>query len=407
MAGSVQLLNSIRDSIGGEYATRIPEATRANITEIGNVFLQYKQLQNSFFSELFNRIGRVTIEKLDTMEDPYSVFGSEELPFGQIVQEIFVDIVEGKNFVGAETEHPETMLQTNKGSIHVEYYAVDRRLFYKVTISYAELKEAFLSEAKLDEFIQAHIDSLARSYDVDRYIMLTNTFKKMCSYVLHGYFHEDTGVKDIPVNALVLPESMVKFNLTTGKYEWQTTGAKDFLKELRIVSGGLKKYHKLGYYTIKESDEDEAPASNKTDTIVKASIGKIKAQRTPLSKQILGLDVSTLAEIDVDALAVLFNLNKADIMTQVCELEDNALGAPCSEDESQENTAIHLVGFLCDKTAVKRGKSFEASDDFKNPESLYINFWQHHWGYMAISKFKDFVPIICTAYTPVTQTEGD
>ena len=394
---SIKLLNSIRESLGSEYASRIPEATRENIATIGNVFTQYKQIANMFFSELFNRIGRVTIEKLDTLDDTFSVFGSEELPFGQIVQEIFVDIVDGKPFVGTETLNPASMLAVEKGSIHVEYYAVDRRLFYKVTISAPELKEAFLTEAKLDEFIQAHIDALARSYDVDRYIMTNEALRQMCSYVLTGYYGADAQSADIPVNALILPESIVKFNKTTKELEWDTVGAKALLKKLRVLAGSLDKYHKLGYFDVDDKTDAPVSGSNNVDT---NTVGTIKAQRTPKSKQVLALEVSTLAELDVDALAVLFNIAKAEVKTKTIELEDGVLGYPCSVDGSDENDDLYLMGFLCDKTAVHRGKSFEASDDFKNPEHQYINFWQHHWGYIAISKFKDFVPIICKAYTP-------
>ena len=402
MAGSIALLNAIRESLGGEYASRIPEATRQNITSIGNVFTQYKTLANQFFSELFNRIGKVTIEKLDTMEDTYAVFGSEELPFGEIVQEIFVDIVQGKAFEGTSTLTPASMLSVEKGSIHVEYYAVDRRLFYKVTISAPELKEAFLTEAKLDEFIQAHIDALARSYDVDRYIILNDMFRKYSSVVLQGFYGNDGATPtahDIPVNVLVLPTSVVKYNKTSGELEWDTVGAKAMLKKLRVLSGSLTKYHKLGYYDIKSADLDEAPASGENH-VDKDTLGIIKAQRTPKSKQVLALDLSVLADLDVDALAMLFNIDRAEVKTKTIELEDGVLGYPVSLDGTEENQNVYIMGFLCDKTAVKRGKSFEASDDFKNPEHQYINFWQHHWGYLAVSKFKDFVPIVCTAYTP-------
>ena len=109
------------------------------------------------------------------------------------------------------------------------------------------------------------------------------------------------------------------------------------------------------------------------------------------NKQVCALEVSTMASIDVDALAVLFNMDKAELQTRMLELEDGALG-----DHLDSNNAVdyHLGGFICNKDSVERGTSFEDTDSFKNPEGQYVNMWNHYWGYMAVSKFKDFVPIL-------------
>lgn len=406
MADSITLLNAIRESIGGDYASRIPEAVRENITEVGNTILKYDAHVNSFFTELLNRISKTVVKKLDSMEDIYSIFRTEDLPFGDTIQKIYVDVVESKPFVGASTLTPESMLKVEKGSIHVEYTSVDRKLFYKVTISIPELKEAFLTVDKLNEFIEAQVSAMARSYALDMYIMTSNLLRKHASYVLQGYFGADSDSNAIPVNALIVPSTMAKFNKTTGEVEWGVTGAKDFLKLLRTTSRSLKFPHKLGYYEIKTGDEDEAPASgeNHVDT---DSVRAIKAVRTKVSDQVVALEVSTMANIDVDALAVLFHMDKAEVEARMIELEDGVLSNPISEDQTEANSDLYIAGFICDKEAVVRGKSFEESESFKNPEHLYINYWEHHWGYMAVSKFADFVPIVMSAYTPSAESEGD
>ena len=166
---------------------------------------------------------------------------------------------------------------------------------------------------------------------------------------------------------------MAEYDATNKVIEWKTTGAKEFLKVIRIASRALKFPHQLSYGDI-----------NQAGTALEHE-GTISAVRTPISKQVCALEVSSMANIDVDALAVLFHMDKAEVETRMLELEDNALG---------DIEGYHLGGFICDKDAVERGTSFEDTDSFKNPEGQYVNMWNHYWGYMALSKFKDFLPIL-------------
>ena len=387
---SVEILNAIRSVATDEYQARIPEATRENIASVGNTILSYTPHANLFLSALMNRIGRVVIKKLDTMPDIYSVFGEERLEFGDTIQKIFVDIPTAKAYEGTATQNPTSMLSIEKGVIHVEYTSVDRRLYYKTTISVPELKEAFVSVSALDSLVMGLIEGMARAFSVDKYVMDTHVLAEQCKYV--------KSVKDVaralatPVNANVkvieIPASVAKYNLTTGQVEWDSVGAKAFLKQLRKETGMLGFYHKLDYasYDVEHSIAEISSASD---------IKTISAMRTPREKQVLALEVSSMAEIDVDALAVLFNIQKAELKTQTLEIEDGALG-----EYGSSTAQRHFVGFLCNKEAVERGVSFEDSDSFKNPEHEYVNFWNHYWGYRAVSKFADFCPICVTCYTP-------
>lgn len=374
---AIAVLNGVRNDLAGDYAERIPEATRENIESVGNTILGNQQTTNSFFTALLNRISKTVIKHADDMEDIYSAFGGEqELPFGKVIQKIFVDICNAHPFEGASTSNPASMLAVEKGTIHVEYTSVDRKMFYKQTISTAELKEAFMSADKLSEFVQAIIGSMARSFSYDKYLMDTQLLATHCKYVraLKG-----AGANNVRV--ITVPETVAKYNKTTKEIEWTSTGAKAFLKLIKKVSGSLKYPHKIDY----------APYDVAEDEIDDKDIKTIKMVRTPISKQVIALENSTMAEIDVDALAVLFHLEPANIMAQTVELEDGAMGG--TDD-------VYVGGFLARNDLVERGKSYEDADSFKNPEHLYVNFWNHYWGYRAVSKFGDFLPIVFTAYTP-------
>lgn len=386
MADSLQILNAIRDVAGAEYQARIPQAVRTNIASVGNTILSYAPTANAFFTGLLNRIGKVVIDRMDGMEDIYDVFENGKLEFGDTIQKIFVDIPTAKAYEGSNTLTPASMLNVEKGVIHVEYTKVDRKLFYKTTISVAEIKEAFTTVAKLDEFIRALIEAMSTALGYDKYIMLTNTLATHCEYVVKA---EGCALADSDDNKyfrkVVVPASVAVYNSTSKEIEWESTGAKVFLKILRVASRSLKFPHALSYgdadLTAEELDNG----------------GTISVVRTPVNKQVCALEVSTMANIDVDALAVLFNMDKAEPKTRMIELEDGALGDITHNGTSAKlKYSYHLGGFICDKDAVIRGTSFEDRDSFKNPEHEYVNMWNHYWGYMAVSKFKDFVPILFT-----------
>lgn len=387
---ALELLNSIRSVAGDEYVARIPEATRQNIASVGNTILSYQPTTNAFLTALLNRIAKVVVEKMESMEDIYGVFKDENLPFGDAIQKIYVDLPTASAFDGTATT---SMLSQSKPVINVEYTKVDRKIFYKQTISVAQLKEAFLSVAKLDEFVRAVTESMAVALGYDKYIMLTQTLAEHCKYVLDTKAVADTevGQTNKAFKVLIVPTSIAEYDSTNKEILWKTTGAKEFLKVIRIISRGLKFPHKLSYGDVNSG----GTALENENTI--------NAVRTPINKQVCALEVSSMANIDVDALAVLFNIDKAELQTRMLELEDGALG-----DHLDSNQAVdyHLGGFICDRDAVERGTSFEETDSFKNPEGLYVNMWNHYWGYMAVSKFKDFVPILFAVKT-VSQGAGE
>ena len=263
----------------------------------------------------------------------------------------------------------------------VEYTKVDRKIFYKQTISVAQLKESFLTVAKLDEFIRAVTESMATALGYDKYIMMTQNLAEHCKYIVDtkAVADKESGQTNKSFKVLVVPSTVAEYDATNKVIEFKTTGAKDLLKLIRIASRGLKFPHTLSYGNV--NSQGNALENE----------GTISAVRTPISKQVCALEVTTMANIDVDALAVLFQMDKAEPQTRMLELEDGALGDHVG---SGSKVDYHLAGFICNKDAVERGTSYEDTDSFKNPEGQYVNLWNHYWGYMAVSKFKDFMPIL-------------
>lgn len=358
---ALDIINAIRNSASADYQAYIPEATRENITEVGNTLVGQNANNphfNAFFSNLINRIGKVVIDKVDGLDDYYTIFRQGEMDMGDTIQRIFIELPKAKNYNGTATTE---MLQQERGTIHVEYTRIDRKFFYKTTLTVEEIREAFVNVSKLDEFVRAVIEAMYTALKMDLYFMMNDTLKKHVVYCL------EKGTYYIGVE-----ETDAHFDDNVGALVFGTTGAKALLKQLRKGSRAMKFPHELKYY-----DSDGTLA------------GTISRVTTPLNKQVVALETSVHAEIDVDALATLFNLEKAELQTRSIELEDGVLGRV-----EVAGTPYYVIGFICNKDAVYTEKTLQEADSFKNPESRAVNYWLHYWGLQAVSKFKDFIPVV-------------
>ena len=390
---SLDILNSIRLDLDAEYQARIPQATRDNIADVGNTLVGTNANNpyfNKFFSNLINRIGKVMIEKMDAIEDVFANLGRNiDLNLGDAIQKIYIDIPTAHDFDGTATT---SMLAQERGTIHIEYTRIDRKLFYKQTVGVDEIREAFTSVSALEDFVRSLIEAMATALGVDKYYMLLETLKEHCDYVNQSVEAQDT-YNEVHAYELVVPESVCYYDTTAEKLVWGLTGAKDFLKGLRVATRTLKFPHPLSYLPFKNGSVDLTKKTETGHTNEYKELQTIEKVRTALGSQRLALEVSVLAEIDVDALAVLFNLEKAEVKTQTIEIEDGSFGIINPSAESKK----YVIGFIANTSAVEKVVSLEEADSFKNPESRAVNYWLHYWGAMAVSKFKDFMPIVVTA----------
>ena len=98
-ATSPQILNAVRNDIGGTYADMVPLAdnSTASIRAIGEIINTYQPLQNAFLSALVNRIGRVIITSR-LYENPWAMFKKGLLEYGETIEEIFVNLAKPHQF---------------------------------------------------------------------------------------------------------------------------------------------------------------------------------------------------------------------------------------------------------------------------------------------------------------------
>lgn len=323
------ILNAIRANSSTTYQERVPKATRDNIAKVGEAILSYEPIRNEFLNALVNRIGYVIVSS-KMANNPLSMFKKGTLEYGDTVEEIFVNIAKAQHYDPEIAERE--VFKRVKPNVAALFHKMNRQEFYKVTVSFEQLQQAFLSYSGVTDLIARITDSL---YSGDNYDEFTLTKQLLFEGVSNGNF------------------KVVKVNPVTDE-----ASAKDFVRTVKGVSNTL------------EFMSTEYNAANVLTT-------------TPKKDQILLMLPTYDAFIDVDVLASAFNMSKAEFMGQRV-LVDNFNGLEKSG----------VVALLVDRDYFMIWDNLTKFTEQYNAEGLYWNYFYHHWQILSYSLFANAVAFV-------------
>ena len=187
-ASTIDILNTIRANASFQYQSSVPEITNYNqIPAVGEVIYGTPALSNEFINALLNRIALVRV-KSATFNNPYADLKKGYLEFGEIVEEIFVDIAKVTLFKKEEVSKEE--FKRTIPDVKSAFHAINWRVKYPVTIEDEELRMAFTSIDGVTDLIAKIVDSVYRATEYDEFLL----FKYM---LIKGYNGND--IKTIPL----------------------------------------------------------------------------------------------------------------------------------------------------------------------------------------------------------------
>ena len=268
MGFSIDVLNNIRANASVEYQNRIPEATRTNISTIGNALQSYTLLYNEFCDLLVNKIGKTLIES-KLFENRLKKFKSGSILTQQDVEEIFIGMAKAEGSYNPAGPNP--LGRRELPPIDVIYHRQNRQDYYAISIGDIDFVRVFRSEGTLDQFITDLINSVYSGAEYDEWVAMKELIG---SY--DGYFN-------VQVPAIT--------DSTTEKT------SKQFVKTVRKIvqdmSFASTQFNKAGVMTW-----------SKPENLV------------------LLINKDVTAEIDVEVLAKAFNMGKTDIQIEVEVMDD-------------------------------------------------------------------------------------
>lgn len=362
---TAEILNTIRDNASANYRDYVPVADptdQQSVRNIGGIIMNYPALQNEYLNALMNRIGRVIITS-KLFYNPWSGLKKGLLEFGETVEEIFVNIAKPFQFDPAVAESE--VFKREIPDVRAAFHILNYQKFYKATISNDQLRQAFLSWQGITDLIAKIVDSMYTGANYDEFL----TMKYMLARnILQGRMN----VTEVaPVSA---------------------ENAKTIVSTIKGVSNVW-----------------EFPSTN-------YNLSGVTTQ-TDKRDQIILLNAKFDAVIDVEVLAVAFNMEKAEFMGNRILVDsfgaldtarlnllfkDDPNYVPLSQAELSALDAIPAV--MVDRDWFMIFDNFYNFTENYNGQGLYWNYFYHTWKTFSVSPFANNTVYVAGAPTVTSVT---
>lgn len=334
---AIELLNTIRDNASQAYQDRVPEATRANIAEVGEAItdLNNAVVYNEFVATLANMIYAPMLIK-KSWKNPLGKFKKGKKTFGDTVEEVY------NNFIKAQTfdQTGAGLLTRNLPDTKTVFHRMNRQDSYVLTISPEALAKAFKSYEGVSEYIQSIFTSINNSAELDEYVIMRELLAEA---------YNSGAMKAV---AIADPQA-------------SEANAKAFIKAVKTVSGDMTfpNSNWNGYLDVQSEDDKPIVTFSGRD------------------EQILLIDNATDVACDVDVLAYAFGRDLLRFNTEVKQIVD---AFPIEG----------MVACLIDKNFFQVYDDLFTFREFENGLGLYKNEILHVWqtvGYSCLVNSACFI----------------
>lgn len=207
-AKTPEILNTIRESVGGDFQEGTPHVLSAgeemadgvmatsndslmSIRAFGQAIMSNVGWQNAFLSELLNRIGLVIISS-KSYQNPWANLKRGRLEYGEVIEDIFINICEPYNY---DPEVAESQVEKRvKPDVEAMLYRINSQIFYKQTIEQVTLRQAFTSSTGVVNLITGIIDAMYTAMEYDERLAMKYI---LVQRILNGTMYKQI----IPTNA--------------------------------------------------------------------------------------------------------------------------------------------------------------------------------------------------------------
>ena len=335
-----------------DFQQRIPNPTQHGMDATVEAILDpmNKAYYNQFIDILIMRIGETYVHQM-SWQNPLAMFKKSRLMYGSTIQEIIPKWIKAHSYV----DDAEDVFKMARPDVAQWFHSQNRMDRYDITVNRDELRTAFTEEGGLNRLVASILEVPRNSDEYDEFQIMKQ---------LIALYEQKWGHYKVHVSAPTNQQT-----------------AQALLKQLRVYR------RKLTFpTTIYNSGQiEDVPVFCKPNELV------------------LFITPEVEASIDVDALAVLFHMEKADVQQRIVVLDE----FPIAGAQALLTTDDY---FMCKDTEY-------SMESIYNPKTLGQNYFLHHWGIYSISPFVPAilfttaegtsVPTVTQALTAITASIAD
>ena len=336
-ADNVAILDAIWNEAGADYQRRVPQATQAGLESTVGALTDYRPNWNEFVGAFINRIGTI-IGRSQSWTNPLAEFKRGLVGVGDTIQEYGIGLLNAHNYDPRHEYMEKALFGEEKPRVESNFHVLNRQEFYKLTVKEHVLRRALITDGELSSFIGDLMRAPITSDNWDEFLI---TCKLFSIYEANGGFYK------VQVPDVAAPASTPD----------------DARKALRIIRG------------VTETMKFLSTKYNAANLPTFANADELILLTTPEFK----------AAIDVEALATLFNLERAQINARIVTIPADRFGI----DGCQAILTVKDFFVIADHL-------IENTSQF-NPAGLGTNYFWHHWSTISASRF---VPAIMFTTKP-------
>lgn len=352
-ANAAGIMNVIRNEASPDYRAAVPtvEQTVESIRSAGKAILAFQPRMNEFVN-IANRIAVVAVTS-KMYENPWAFMKKGTVEFGETVEEVFVNMVKAEPFDAPNS--PANVFKRRLPDVRTMFHAMDLQTKYVVTISYQQLKQAFLSANGVVSLIQDIIRQVYTAARYDEFIMMKYTFAQM-------YLSGSVNVQNYtPITDATTSTAFVKsVKKLTGKFGFMSG-------EYNIA--GVPNYSlPEDIYCVMTTD---TAANVDVDVLANAfNLDKV----TFIGRQVL-----------VDSFS--FNNGELDRLDMLLAKDPNY-----TRPDNDDLTALSSIGaIICDRNFPQFYDNLDMYTEQYNADGLSWNEFYHVWRTYSASPFSNVV----------------
>lgn len=319
-------LNDLRQNASSKFQEVIPIVDEnTSIEAYSAPLLNTPKLMNEFAEVLVQRIIYTKFES-KVFRNPLKVLEGDKIPLGYLGQEIFVNPAQGRDF---DVDDFAGALKKYESDVKVQYQYINFDKQYPVTIVRQSLKQAFVSWGALEEYISNITNSLYNGYYIDEY-------RNTKALVTNAYRSNAVQIKTVTnPTTQALVKTFVK-------------EARTYFLNFQTPSSRFNAWSKIGGYG-REVVTFTAP-----EDIVMLVRNDIRS------------------EIDVEALAVAFNMDKTTLLGNILPVDDFSI---YDKNQNLVYDGSKILGIICDKSWFRIKEQDLYMDDFRNANNRSVNMY--------------------------------